>query len=69
MGELVKLNVITRVPEPASPWLEKVKEWDCEQIIAFGWDKDGELKIGANFSEIGEALFLIEMAKKELLNL
>ena len=69
MGEILKLDVITKVPEPAGPWLEKVKSWDCDQIIAFGWGEDGEFKIGANFSEIGEALLLIELAKKELLDL
>lgn len=66
MGDVVQLGCFTTVEEPAEQVLEKAKSWGLTKVLVIGFDADG-LAVGGSTSDRGELLFMLEWAKKKLM--
>lgn len=61
------LDVVTRLDIPVERVLEQAKD-NLKDVVLVGWDKDGELYFASNKANGGEVLWLLEKAKKLLLD-
>jgi hypothetical protein len=66
MGTLHYLNCVTRLDIPPDRMLEAAMG-QLETAIIIGYDKDGEEYFAASCADGADALWLIERAKKSLL--
>tara|TARA_Y100000310_G_scaffold67277_1_gene62575 strand:- start:20003 stop:20230 length:228 start_codon:yes stop_codon:yes gene_type:complete len=68
---VVPLGNITRLDLPVDRVLDAAKErLDGEGgVIVLGWDKDGEVYFSGSMADGGVALWLLEKAKKALLEI
>jgi len=66
-GDLVDLPVLTRLDVPVTRVLEGVVEAEVDRVVVIGWDSDGELYFASSFANGPEILWLLELAKKELM--
>jgi len=48
--------------------LEKAKEWGLKEVLVIGWAEDGELAVGSSEESKRDLLWLLEKAKRFLLN-
>lgn len=67
MGELIQFSGITCVPEPPEGVLEKAKSWGMDRCLVLGFTEDNETRFGGSFSQLGDMLILLELAKRNLL--
>lgn len=67
MAEIITLDVITKLDIPVERVIDGAKKADLETAVVIGWDKDGEFYFASNKADGGEVLWLIEKAKKRLL--
>lgn len=70
MGEVVHLEVTTTSEEPVVPFLDKVKTWEWDDgstVLVIGMTGGGDLMIGGTVVELPDILFMLELAKKKLL--
>lgn len=68
MGDVVILNVVTRLDIPVKRVLEGSLKEDLEEVVVIGYDKEGEFYFASNKADGSSVLWLLEQAKKELLN-
>lgn len=68
MGDVVLLNVITRLDIPVERVLDGATNAELEEVVVIGYDKEGEFYFSSNKANGGSVLWLLEQAKKELLN-
>lgn len=68
MGKVVNFTGITTLDFPVDNVIRTAGEANLEHIIVIGWNKDGEFFFSSNKASGPEALWLLEIAKKELLN-
>lgn len=68
MGDVVLLNVVTRLDIPVQRVLESALKEDLEEVVVIGYDKEGEFYFASNKADRSSVLWLLEQAKKELLN-
>lgn len=66
MGNIEQFPDITCIKEHADDTLEKAKG-QMDRVIFIGFSENDEFIFGGSFSEVPEILFLLELAKKELL--
>ena len=64
---IVNFPGITKAPEPPNQILEKAKDWDLARVLVVGANEAGDLVWGGSFSEAEDILWLLEMAKTELM--
>lgn len=69
MGEVVDLSVVTKLDIPPEKILRKAIEKCLTTVLVIGWDAEGELYFAASSPDGGDALWLIEKAKKRLLEI
>lgn len=67
MGNVVDLNVITKLDVPADKVL-KAATGKLETAIVIGYDKDGDFYFASSKADGGDVLWLLETAKKELMD-
>ncbi len=67
-AEIVELDVQTRLPVPSDKLLRKALEANVSNVVIIGYDPDGDLYFSASDAECGSILWLIEMAKKTLID-
>ena len=67
MGEVVEGNFITRLDIPAERILQKALEAGLETVVITGYDADGNEYFASSVADGGETLWLLERAKKQLL--
>lgn len=68
-AEAIPLGNVTRLDFPVDRVLEEAKEWIEDGVIVLGWDKDGEPYFTSSIADGGTVLWLLEKAKKALLEI
>ena len=67
MGEVVDAPIVTRLDIPAERILNKAREADLKNVVVIGWAENGEFYFASSMADGGDVLWLLEMAKKKLL--
>ena len=67
MGEVVILDLVTSLDLPAERVIDGAAKASLEEVVIIGFNKDGEFYFSANKSDGGGILWLMELAKKKLL--
>ncbi len=67
MGDVVELGNITKLDLPADRILENTKG-KMEGVVILGYDKDENEYFASSYADGGTVLWLLEMAKKRLLD-
>jgi len=67
MSEVVPFGGITHLDLPTDRVLEAAKGHCTDGVLVLGFDDDGELYFASSLADGGEALWLMEKAKKALL--
>lgn len=67
MAEVVILPVVTRLDVPAERILGGALETGLEKALVVGWTAEGEFYFASSLADGGEVLWLLEMAKRRLL--
>jgi len=67
MGDVVSLGCVTSLDMPPERVLSEAIEHDLETVLIIGRTKDGELYFEGSSADGGDALWLMELAKKALM--
>ena len=67
MGDVIEANMITKLNIPAERVLRKAQEEKLSEVVVIGWDEDGEAYFASSVADGGEVLWMLELAKKRLL--
>ena len=68
MGDVIPLGCITRLNLPVGRVLEEAKGMvSNDGVVVLGWGNDGEMYFASSLADGGDVLWLIEKAKKALL--
>lgn len=68
MAEIHILDCVTRLDLPADRVIDAIPK-DMDDIVVVGFDADGEFYFASNKANGGDILWLIEKAKKVLMDL
>jgi len=68
MGDVIDLPVVTTIDLDPDRVL-KAAEGELEGVIIAGWGKDGEFFYSSSMAAGPECLWLLELAKKKLLEI
>lgn len=68
-AEVVDLNFIAGRDTTPALILPKAISADLEHCVVIGWDQDGELFFSSSYAAGPEVLWLLEVAKKRLLEM
>lgn len=66
---VIELDVVTSLDIPASRVLSRASEAALESAVVIGWDAEGDFYFSSSVSDGGSVLWLIELAKKKLLDI
>lgn len=66
-AEILAFTGLTILPDDPKAALEKAKGWGMEKVVIVGLDRRGMLVFGGTHSTAGEALLLLEIAKKRVM--
>lgn len=66
-AEIIMYNGITRLDLPADRVCDAAAKADLAGVLIVGHHKDGELYFASTYADGGHALWLMELAKKQLL--
>lgn len=66
MGDVVILNTVTRLDLPPDRILEAA-QGRLDSCLILGWDKEGQMFFASSYADGGEVLWLMEKAKKMLM--
>lgn len=67
MGEVVDLDVLTTLDIPAEKVLTGALQLGLAQAVVIGFDEEGNLYFASSQGSNAETLYLMELAKRELL--
>lgn len=67
MGNVVPLNCITTLDSPPEKILSAAIDHDLETVLVIGRTKDGDLYFASSSADGGDALWMMELAKKALM--
>jgi hypothetical protein len=67
MAEILAFTGITKLPDDPAVALDKAKAWDMERVVICGWTHTGKFVFGGSHSEVGEALLLLEICKRQIM--
>lgn len=65
-GDVIVWKGITRHDMPPDQILDRAKG-NLKSVIVMGWDNDGEIYFASSAADGGDAMWLMEWAKKALL--
>jgi len=68
MGEVVELGNVTKLDIPPERILNKALENGITDVIVIGYDKDGDFYFASCQADGGSVLWLLEMAKRKLID-
>ena len=68
MGEVIVLDVITRLDLPVERVLDGAKEINLAEATIVGYTEDGEFYFSSSRANGADVLWALEKAKQELLN-
>lgn len=66
MGEVVELDMVTRLDIPVDRVLNNAPK-SMQAVVLVGWDENGEFYFASSKSDGGDVLWLLETAKKRLM--
>ena len=69
MSNVTVLNTVTRLDIPVERVLSSAQEKGLESAVVIGWDADGDFYFASSVSDGAETLWLLEIAKKRLLEI
>lgn len=69
MGDVIELDVITRLDVPVSRVIETASSSNLESVFIAGCDEGGNYFFASSMANGAEAVWLLEMAKKRLLDI
>ena len=64
---VIPLGNVTRLSIPTDRVLDGAKGHCSEGVVVIGWDDDGTLYFASSIADGGDVLWLLEMCKKNLL--
>ena len=69
MGEVIPLGNITRLDLPTDQVLDAVRGHCSDGVVVVGFDDDGDFYFASSLADGGTVLWLLEQAKKKLLEI
>lgn len=66
---VIEWTGITRLDLPAERILQGALAADLKSVVIIGWDSEDDFVFAASLADGGDVLWLLEMAKKKLLEL
>lgn len=69
MGEVVTLNMATRLDIPVSRVLKSAKKADLKDVMVIGYDADGDFYFASSVADGPECLWRLQVAIKKLLEI
>ena len=69
MGEVINLEQITRLDIPPERVIDNAPVEELESAVLLGWKKDGEFYFASSIANGPDVLWLMELAKKKLLEI
>lgn len=67
IDNVIPLGNVTRLNIPTDRVLEAAKGHCSDGVVVIGWDDDGTLYFASSIADGGDVLWLMEMCKKNLL--
>ncbi|RUM47815.1 MAG: hypothetical protein DSY80_00515 [Desulfocapsa sp.] len=67
--KIINFHGATRLDLPADRVLREAINADLEDVVVVGWDNDGILHFASNKASGPEILWLLEVARKKLLEI
>jgi hypothetical protein len=67
MTNVIEPSFITKLDIPTERILRKAQDANLGTVVVVGWDEGGEFYFASSVADGGETLWLLEMAKKKLL--
>ena len=68
MGDVIDLPAITKLYPPERV-IARAAEVELAGVVVIGWKRDGGFYFASSYADIGDVIFLTEMAKKKLLDI
>ena len=69
MGTVIPLGNITRLDLPTDRVMDAAKEHCTDGVVVLGFDDDGDFYFASSIADGGSVLWLMELAKKQLLEI
>ena len=69
MSNVFPIGCITRLDLPAEQVLEAAKEQGLAGVVLLGYREDGEQYFASTYADGGAVLWLLEMCRKQLLEM
>lgn len=66
---VIPLGNVTRLDLPPDRVMDKAKENIGDGVVVIGWDKEGGVYFASSIADGSEVLWLMEIAKKRLLEI
>ena len=66
-NNIVELPVITKLDIPSERVLHSAAKHGMDDVVVIGYDNDGEFYFASNKADGGTVIWLLELAKKKLL--
>jgi hypothetical protein len=66
-NNVIPLGNITRLDLPTDQVLDAAKGFCSDGVVILGWDDDGNFYFSSSIADGGTVIWLMEMAKKKLL--
>ena len=67
MGEIIEPSFVTLLDIPTERVLRKATDSELKTAVVVGWDADGDFYFASSVADGGDVLWLLELAKKKLL--
>ena len=67
MGDVIKLQNVTRLDLPPEDVLEAALKQEFDGVVVLGLQSDGEEYFASSLGDVGTVLWLVERFKKQLL--
>jgi hypothetical protein len=68
MADIIPIHRIIRLPTVPAEMLEKAKDWGMDRCLVIGFHDDHSVSFGGSFSDSGDIVLLLELAKQYILN-
>ena len=69
MAEVIIWHGVTRLDIPVSRVLKAAREAKLSEAVVIGYDKDGDFFFAGSKADGAQALWLLELAKKKLMDI
>jgi hypothetical protein len=67
MGDVIELDCITTLPIPPEKVLQAALDHGLQEVVVIGYTKDGDYYLASSEPDGGRIIWLLELAKKKLL--